>query len=123
MKCNKPAAFKRPAGAFSGIGQTVIPATANPTTSIKITVTASAARPRQQPAPGYSRGHRDGAIRWGEYGASQVVNTASANQSLVFYMQPFSSNNATASPGSTDPAIAPTAALFVGLTGSGVEDP
>ena len=110
------------AAAAAGVAQSVILASANPTTNIKITVQASA-NVGQQTAPGYSRGHRDNAIRWGEYGASQVVDTATSTQNLVFYMQPFSNNNVTASPGAGDPNIAPTAAVFVGLTGAGVEDP
>jgi len=108
--------------AYPGVAQSVILASANPTTNIKITVQASAEL-GQQTVPGYSRGHRDNAIRWGQYGASQVVDTATSTQNLVFYMQPFSNNNKTASPGASDGNIAPTAAVFVGLTGAGVEDP
>jgi hypothetical protein len=114
--------FCLPLVSGAGVGQSVVLATGNPTTSIKITKTADASTGLQA-APGYSRGHRDGAIRWGEYGASQVVDTATGTQNLVFYMQPYSNANSSASPGGSDPNIAPTAASFLGITGSGIEDP
>jgi hypothetical protein len=75
--------------------------------------------------PIYTRGFRDGSMRYGEYMAMDVAdaNDTSRNN-LVFFYGPYSNSNLTASPGNQlgDPAVAPTVCGIAGLTGPGVED-
>jgi hypothetical protein len=118
--------------AAAGIAQTVVPLglTGN-TTLLPTRITAVAvstnltASQGQNGLPIYTRGNRDGAMRYGSYMAMDVADTSDTSRNnLVFFYGPYSNSNLTASPGAEldNPAVAPTVTGIAGITGPGVED-